>query len=51
MLANGMPIMTRLGMLLDVRLLSRIQVMPQASLTLNYCAVKVHSLDRQVMHV
>jgi hypothetical protein len=51
MLANGMLIMTRLGMMLDARLRCHIQIMQQASLRVNWNVAKVHSLDRQAMHV
>jgi hypothetical protein len=51
MLANGMLIMAQRGMMLDVRLRSRIQIMPLFSLRVNWNVAKVHSLDRQAMHV
>jgi hypothetical protein len=51
MLANGMLIMTRLGVLLDVKIHSRIQIMQLYSLRVNWNVAKVHSLDNQVVHV
>jgi hypothetical protein len=51
MLANGMLIIAQRGMLLDVRLRSRIQIMQLYSLPLNCCAARVPLLDNQVVHV